>query len=260
MPEINLEILEEIAVITIDRPKANAINASASREIYDFVKVIESEPNIRVGVITGAGEKFFSAGWDLKAAAEGERADTDYSPGGFAGITELFDRRKPLIAAVNGIAYGGGFELALACDLIVAAENASFALPEASLGIIADAGGVLRLPRIIGKSRAAEALMTGRKIDSQTALQWGLVSQVVQIHELKSKAIEIGKSISQMAPLSIAAILEIWQGTDGLSLQSANAKLREKGFPIHGSLVDSEDANEGLAAFNEKRKPRWSGK
>ncbi|MEN9679192.1 MAG: hypothetical protein RLZ57_321 [Actinomycetota bacterium] len=260
MPDINFEILEEIAVITIDRPKANAINASASREIYDFVKVIENEPNIRVGVITGAGEKFFSAGWDLKAAAEGERADTDYSPGGFAGITELFDRRKPLIAAVNGIAYGGGFELALACDLIVAAENASFALPEASLGIIADAGGVLRLPRIIGKSRAAEVLMTGRKIDSQTALQWGLVSQVVQLHELKSKAIEIGKSISQMAPLSIAAILEIWQGTDGLSLQSANSKLREKGFPIQGSLVDSDDANEGIAAFNEKRNPKWSGK
>lgn len=260
MSEITFESIGQVGIITINRPKANAIDAGASRAIYRFVCQLESDSNLRVGIITGAGEKFFSAGWDLKAAAEGERADTDYSPGGFAGITEMFNRKKPLIAAVNGIAFGGGFEIALACDFIIASENAEFALPEASLGIIADAGGVIRLPNLIGKIRAAEILMTGRRLDAVTAFEWGLLNKVVPQEILIEKAMELARSISLMAPLSIAAILEIWQKTEGLTNEEAFKILRNKSLPIYGSLVDSQDAAEGVKAFSEKRDPNWSGK
>lgn len=260
MSEINFECIGQVGLITIDRPKANAIDAGASRAIYEAVCRLESDSNLRVGIITGAGDKFFSAGWDLKAAAEGERADTDYSPGGFAGITEMFNRKKPLIAAVNGIAFGGGLEIALACDFIVASENAQFALPEASLGIIADAGGVIRLPNLIGKIRAAELLMTGRRLEAATAFEWGLLNRVVPQDLLIETAMELAKSISQMAPLSISAILEIWQKIDGLNDEEAFALLRKKSLPIYSSLVDSEDATEGVRAFSEKRDPNWSGK
>lgn len=131
------------------------------------------DPQLRVAIITGAGEKFFSAGWDLKAAAEGEAPDADFGPGGFAGLTEIFNLDKPVIAAVNGYAFGGGFELALAADFIVCADNASFALPEAKLGIVPDSGGVLRLPKILPPAIVNEMVMTGRRMGAEEALRWG---------------------------------------------------------------------------------------
>lgn len=259
MHGIELQRDGDVAFILIDRPKANAIDAAASVAMYEAVRTVEDDPSLRVGIITGAGERFFSAGWDLKAAATGEAADADFGPGGFAGITEYFDRRKPLIAAVNGIAFGGGLELALACDLVVAAEHAQFALPEAGLGILADSGGVLRLPGAIGRARSAEMLMTGRRIDAATALDWGLVNAVVPSGSERTAARELATRISTFAPLPIAALLEVWAETDGLSLRDAFGALRAGLMPIHRSLASSADAAEGIAAFSEKRAPRWSG-
>ena len=150
-----------ILEITLDRPKANAIDAKTSFAMGEAFLNFRDDPELRVAIITGGGEKFFSAGWDLKAAAEGEAPDADFGPGGFAGLTEIFDLNKPVIAAVNGYAFGGGFELALAADFIVCAENASFALPEAKLGIVPDSGGVLRLPKLLPPAIVNEMMMTG---------------------------------------------------------------------------------------------------
>ncbi len=249
-----------VALITIDRPKANAIDVAASHALYDVVRELEDDDALRVGIITGAGDRFFSAGWDLKAAAAGESADSDYGPGGFAGITEFHGRRKPLLAAVNGIAFGGGFELALACDVVVASEHALFALPEAGLGIIADAGGVLRLPRAIGRTRAAEMLMTGRRIDAATALAWGVVNEVVAPQALLEAARAMAGRICASAPLSVAAILEAWEETEGMGLAAALAAMHGPAMPIRAALAHSADAHEGIAAFHEKRAPRWTGR
>src|SRR2546429_2123557 len=155
--------------ITLDRPPANAIDAATSRALYRAFARLEGGPELRVGIVTAAGGRFFCAGWDLKAAAAGEAADADHGPGGVAGRTELHGRAKPIIAAVNGIAAGGGFELALAADLAVAAEHAEFSLPETGLGIIPDSGGVLRLPRRLPRPVAVELLLTGRTMTAAGA-------------------------------------------------------------------------------------------
>ena len=144
---VNCEIYDEVLLITLDRPKANAIDSLTSHELGEAFVSFRDNAKLRVAVIIGAGERFFCGGWDLKAAAQGEAVDADFGPGGFAGLTELWDLNKPVIAAVNGLAVGGGFELALAADLIIAANTAEFFVPEATLGIIPDSGGVLRLPR-----------------------------------------------------------------------------------------------------------------
>ncbi len=259
MDGITLTRADAVAVITIDRPKANAIDARTSRALHEAVQALEFDASLRVGIITGAGSRFFSAGWDLKAAAAGEAADADFGPGGFAGITEMRWRRKPLIAAVNGLAFGGGFELALACDLIIAAEHAVFALPEASLGIMADAGGVLRLPRIVGRVRAAEMLMTGRRLDASTALRWGLLNSVVADDRLMEEAMAMAGNICANAPLSIAAVLEVWEATDALPLAEALQAMHTPDMPIHAALASSADAREGVLAFTEKRTPHWTG-
>jgi len=135
-----------VLVVTLDRPKANAIDVQTSRALYAAFDLLRTEPGLRVAILTGAGERFFSAGWDLKAAAQGEGVAADHGPGGFAGLTEFFDIGKPVIAAVNGLALGGGFELVLAADLVVAAERAEFALTEVTLGLVPDAGGRARSP------------------------------------------------------------------------------------------------------------------
>lgn len=177
-----------ILEITLDRPKANAIDAKTSFEMGEVFLNFRDDPQLRVAIITGAGEKFFSAGWDLKAAAEGEAPDADFGPGGFAGLTEIFNLDKPVIAAVNGYAFGGGFELALAADFIVCADNASFALPEAKLGIVPDSGGVLRLPKILPPAIVNEMVMTGRRMGAEEALRWGVVNRVVSQAELMDNA------------------------------------------------------------------------
>jgi enoyl-CoA hydratase/carnithine racemase len=174
----HVEVADGIAVLTIDRPKANAIDAATSYAMGEVFLRFEHDPTVRVAIVTGAGERFFSAGWDLGAAADGEEYDADYGAGGFGGFPDLPGRRTPVIAAVNGMAVGGGFEIAMAADMIVAAEHAQFFLPEAGIGILPDAGSV-RLPRLLPPHIARELLLTGRRMGAQEAAQHGLVNRVV---------------------------------------------------------------------------------
>ena len=256
---IRLERRGAVLEITLDRPKANAIDAATSRALGDTFAAFRNDNELRVAIVTGAGEKFFSAGWDLKAAAGGEKANQNYGPGGFAGISELFDLNKPLIAAVNGIAVGGGFELALACDLIVAAQHAEFFLPEMALGVMADAGGVQRLPRRLPFFIAMELLLTGRRMGALEAAHHGLVNAVVPISQLLAKARELADQIADGAPLAVAALKEIVRATEHLSIEQAFSIVKSGKLPAYRRMLDSEDFREGPRAFAEKRQPKFTG-
>jgi crotonobetainyl-CoA hydratase len=257
---VHREVRGSTLIITLDVPKANAINVATSMELYSAFVELRDDPTLRCAVITGAGERFFSAGWDLKAAAEGEPVDAAHSPGGFAGLTEFFDVGKPVIAAVNGMAMGGGFELALAADLIVAAEHAEFALPEVSIGIVADSGGLLRIPARVPRAIAMEWLLTGRRIPAEEALRWGLLNRVVPGSELLSTALELAEALEASAPLAVAAVLEVTRETEGMRVDEAFRLLREGDLPAYRATLASEDALEGPRAFAEKRPPRWQGR
>lgn len=249
-----------ILEITLDRPKANAIDAKTSFEMGEVFLAFRDDPELRVAIITGAGERFFSAGWDLKAAADGEAPDADFGPGGFAGLTELFDLDKPVIAAVNGYAFGGGFELALAADLIVCSSNASFALPEAKLGIVPDSGGMLRLPKLLPPAIVNEMMMTGRRMDAEEALRWGIVNRVVESDQLLETARELAQQIAQSAPLAVAALKEICRTTSELSVEEGYRHIRSGALKHYPAVLHSADALEGPQAFAEKRDPVWQGK
>jgi crotonobetainyl-CoA hydratase len=247
-----------VLVITLDRPKANAIDVRTSQALHAAFDRLRREPGLRVAILTGAGERFFSAGWDLKAAAEGEGIAADHGPGGFAGLTEFFDLGKPVIAAVNGLALGGGFELVLAADLVVAAEHAEFALTEATLGLVPDAGGLLRLPSRVPRPIAMEFLLTGRRISAAEAARWGLVNQVVPASRLMQAAYELAHAVCASAPLSVAAVLEIMRETEGASVAEGYQIMRG-GLPAYQRMLTSDDAREGVRAFAERRPPRWTG-
>lgn len=257
---VRLRVSNGVLTITLDRPKANAIDVATSRALYAAFDRLRTDDALRVAVLTGAGDRFFSAGWDLKAAAAGEAVDADHGPGGFAGLTELFDLDKPVIAAVNGLALGGGFELALAADLIVIAEHAQFALPEAGLGIIADSGGVLRLPRLLPRALANELLYTGQRLDAADAARWGLVNRVVPGEELLGAAADLAERVAASAPLALAAIKEITAATEGQGAEQGFRTLRGGDLPRYREMLDSDDAVEGPRAFAEKRAPRWTGR
>ena len=246
--------------ITLDRPPANAIDAATSRALYEAFARLETDPELRVGIVTAAGERFFCAGWDLKAAAEGEEAGADQGPGGFAGLTELHGRTKPVIAAVNGIAAGGGFELALAADLVVAAEHADFRLPETGLGIIPDSGGVLWLPRRLPRPLAVELLLTGRPMTAAEACERGLVNQAVPADQLMPAARALAAQIIRSAPLAVAAVLEVLDATEAGSVPGGFAALRSGKLPRYAAMLASEDAAEGPAAFAARRTPNWKGR
>ncbi len=248
-----------VLTITLDRPKANAINVATSLTLYAAFKQLRDDPALRVGIITGTG-RFFSAGWDLAGATEGEAIDADHGPGGFAGLTEFFDLGKPVIAAVNGLAMGGGFELALAADLIVASESAEFALTEVKLGMVADSGGVLRLPQRLPRAIALELLLTGRRMGAHEAARWGLVNQVVAPDALLAAASALAQQIVQAAPLAVGAVMEIAKATAGMPIAQAYQALRGGGLPVYQAMLRSEDAAEGPRAFGEKRAPRWAGR
>jgi crotonobetainyl-CoA hydratase len=247
-------------VITLDRPKANAVDVATSRALYAAFDRLRSDPALRVGILTGAGERFFCAGWDLKAAAAGESAEADHGPGGFAGLTEFLDIGKPVIAAVNGLAFGGGFELVLAADLVVAAEHAEFALTEVTLGIVADAGGLLRLPARLPRPIAVEYLLTGRRVTAAEAARWGLVNRVVPVAEVMPAARELAGAICAAAPLAVAATLEILRETEGAGVRDGYQILRGDGLAAYRAMLDSQDAREGARAFAERRRPQWQGR
>jgi crotonobetainyl-CoA hydratase len=247
-----------ILEVTLDRPKANAIDAATSRAMGHLFSEFRDDPTLRVAILTGAGEKFFSAGWDLNAAAQGEAIESDYGPGGFAGLTELPDLNKPVIAAVNGLAVGGGFELALACDLIVAAEHAQFFLPEALVGVLADAA-CFRLPRRLPRPIALEMLLTGRRMSAEEAKSWGLVNAVTTPAELLSAARGYAQAILKAAPLAVAAVKEVTRATETLDLPACYALLRSRKLKAYETMLASQDAREGPRAFAEKREPIWKG-
>jgi crotonobetainyl-CoA hydratase len=257
---VRTDVDGQVLVITLDRPKANAVDVAASNALYEAFDRLRRDPNLRAGILTGAGDRFFCTGWDLKAAAAGEGIEADHGPGGFAGLTEFFGIGKPVIAAVNGLALGGGFELALAADLMVAAEHAEFALTEVTLGLVPDAGGVLRLPARLPRAIAMECLLTGRRMHAAEAARWGLVNRVVPADELMTAARELAGAICASAPLAVAAVLEILHETEGSSVQAGYSVLRSGKLPAYRRMLDSDDAREGPLAFAERRPPRWSGR
>jgi crotonobetainyl-CoA hydratase len=256
--EVQMSITGSVLTITLDRPKANAINVVTSRALYAAFSRLQDDAALRVGIVTGVG-RFFSAGWDLTGAVEGEAVDADHGPGGFAGLTEFFALSKPVIAAVNGLAMGGGFELALAADLIVASPQAEFALPEVKLGMIPDSGGVLRLPQRLPRALATEMLLTGRRLGAEEALHLGLVNQVVPADQLLPSAMAMAEQIAMNAPLAVGAIKEVLRATAHQQIEAAYRTLRSGPLPIYRAMLTSDDAKEGPRAFGEKRLPVWRG-
>ncbi|MFM8748289.1 MAG: carnitinyl-CoA dehydratase [Aestuariivirga sp.] len=245
--------------VRIARGKANAIDAATSRIMGNVFAGFRDDPVLRVAILTGSGDKFFCPGWDLKAAAEGEAPDSDYGVGGFGGLQELPGLNKPVICAVNGLAFGGGFEIMISCDIIIAAGHATFALPEINSGTVADAASI-KLPRRIPYHVAMELLFTGRRIDATEAKHWGLVNEVVPAGRLMERARELAAQLAEGPPLVFAAIKEITRETAHLPVQQAFDMVTKRRLKTVDVLYSSEDQLEGARAFAEKRKPQWKGR
>nr|WP_170368941.1 carnitinyl-CoA dehydratase [Ruegeria arenilitoris] len=248
-----------ILQVTLDRPKANAIDLATSRVMGEVFRDFRDDPDLRVAILTGGGEKFFCPGWDLKAAAAGDAVDGDYGVGGFGGLQELRDMNKPVIAAVNGIACGGGLELALSADMILAADHATFALPEIRSGTVADAASV-KLPKRIPYHIAMELLLTGRWFDAEEAHRWGLVNEIVPADQLMDRAWELARLLASGPPLVYAAIKEIVREAEDSKFQDIMNRITKRQLRTVDVLYGSEDNLEGARAFAEKRDPVWKGR
>ena len=259
MSAVTLERRAAVLIITLDRPKANAIDVATSLELYAAFKTLNDDPALRVGIITGTG-RFFSAGWDLGAANDGEAVDADHGPGGFAGLTEYFSLTKPVIAAVNGLAVGGGFELALAADLIIASTAARFWLPEAQLGMLPDSGGLLRLPKANPARLAREMILTGRRLEADEALALNLVNRVVEPEGLLASAMELAEAIARSAPLAVTAARDILRATEGVEVEQGYTLMRSGAIQSYRAMLASDDVLEGPRAFAEGRAPKWKGR
>ena len=256
---IKTQIKDAVLLVTIDRPKANAIDLATSRIMGEVFRDFRDNPDLRVAILTAAGEKFFCPGWDLKAANEGDAVDGDYGVGGFGGLQELPNLNKPVIAAVNGICCGGGLEIALSCDIILAAEHATFALPEIQSGTVADAASI-KLPKRIPYHIAMEMLFTGRWLDADEAARWGFVNHVVPAEELLSQARTMAVRLAAGPPLVFAAIKEIVRDAEDSPFQDALNRVTKRQLQTVDTLYGSEDNKEGARAFAEKRDPIWKGR
>jgi crotonobetainyl-CoA hydratase len=256
---IKTKITGSILEVTLDRPKANAIDLQTSKVMGEVFAKFRDDPNLRVAILTSSGDKFFCAGWDLKAAADGEAVDGDYGVGGFGGIQELPNLNKPIIAAVNGIACGGGLELAMSADIIIACEDATFALPEILSGTVADAASI-KLPKRIPHHIAMELLFTGRWFDVNEAYKWGLINEIVPKKDLLTRARKLAETLASGPPLVYAAIKEIVREAENQDFHETMEKVTSRQLKTVDKLYSSEDQLEGARAFSEKRLPVWKGK
>jgi crotonobetainyl-CoA hydratase len=265
---VNVERFGPVLEITLNRPPANAINRATSRSLHAALRHLQEDSALRVGVIVGAGDRIFSAGWDLKEVAEPDfdpMLDNDPLLGhgpGLAGIVEYHDLLKPVIAAVNGAAVGGGFEIALACDVILAAEHAFFQLPEMQRGFLADSGAVQRLPRRLPYNVAIEMLLSGRRMDAAEAQRWGLVHAIHSRNELRDAARALASEIARGAPLALQALKEVLKHIETMPMAAALAltKPGRSGLAMYERMSFSEDFLEGARAFAEKRESVWKGR
>jgi enoyl-CoA hydratase/carnithine racemase len=255
---IKVDRVGPITTITLNRPDVmNALHSPSHFEMDEALNAFAADQDQWVAIITGAGDRAFSAGNDLKWQATGGQMRSP--PSGFAGLTSRFDLNKPVIAAVNGVAMGGGFEIALACDLIIASDNAVFALPEPRVGLAALAGGLHRLPRAIGVKRAMGMILTGRRVSAQEGLELGFVNEVTSREELLPAARRWAGLIGECSPMSIrASKAAVMKGLDEPSLEAA---IRGQGrYEAVSALFKSEDFVEGPLAFSQKRPPQWKGR
>jgi enoyl-CoA hydratase len=254
------EVLQErrghVVILTINRPEArNAINGPVSLAMSAFMDELAEDPDCWVVVITGSGDKAFSAGMDLKAFASGEGGDIMGASGGFGGLTQR-TFPKPIIAAVNGSALAGGFEIMLSCDLVVAAEHATFGIPEAKRGLIAGAGGLIRMPKRLPIAIALELAMTGDTIDAARAFELGLVNRVVPSSVVVEEAVSLADRIAANAPLAVRYSKSVMKQAAEVS-EAEGWKINAEAV---GVVFTSADAMEGPVAFAEKRPPNWQGK
>lgn len=255
MAAVERERRGNVEILTINRPEArNAINGDVSKAMSSALDELAEDPEAWVVILTGAGDKAFSAGMDLKAFASGEGNSIIGASGGFAGITQR-DFPKPLIAAVNGSCLAGGCEIMLACDLVVAAEHATFGIPEAKRGLVAGAGGLIRLPKRLPMAIALELGLTGDPIDAKRALELGLVNRVVPAERLMDEALSLAGTIAENAPLAVRWTKKVMRQAADLP-EAEGWKLNAEAI---GVVFSSKDAMEGPVAFAEKRKPNWRG-